>query len=242
MFAVTHQLKAIASSLCALAWALVRFRRAVLATRSSDSSGISLCRSLIDFIRGTVALCLWRLFTISARVLALATFASCFTWWLFVAIGAHYAIMLIWICNQPTQFFIHVDSDGKIKHDKYLEAVFKGFAAFIYVFDFLNLISGHIRLRAVLFYSIVYMENCVLIGLWYFFGRCSSMGEIGVFIVLGMVLGGFWIGIAFMGIHYMCCHPDRQQVKCCVPNADLFLCKDPHEERETEAECQCPMI
>ena len=232
---MTHQLRSIASSIWMLAWAMVRFQKAVIVSQSRNQE-LSCCQMLVKFIQDTVLMTLWRLFTISCRVLALATFAACFSWNVIVFCFVHYIIMLVWICKQPTQYFMHIDKNGKKRHDRCLEAAFKGSAAFVHIFAFLNLIGGRTRLWALFYYSIVYVENCMLICLWYFYGKCSTMGSLASMIVLVAVFGGFWVGIAFMGIHYKCCHANREQISCCVPCSKMFLCSEPPDEQAGAAE------
>ena len=220
------QFFSLCSSLVTLALVLVSFQKSLRQSQGSKAK-LTKCSMFGMF--------LWRLFTISVRVVALAMFAHHYTWWVFVVCAVHYAVMLIWITQQKTKYCMMETPEGEIHHHKCFEFFFDLLAAFVHIFAFFNLLEGHTRLRAMLFYAIMYVENCGLILAWYISSATSMFTQPEAYQapVVGIVMGGFWIGIFFMLVYYKCLHPnnssplpDHHSIKICVPCDQLFLCSD----------------
>ena len=176
---------------------------------------------------------MWRLFTITARVLAIAMFASYFKYWTFVAIGIHWIAMLIWVMRQDTQYCTVEDSEGRVKHNKCQEVCFRILTAFVQIFCFFNLLEGHTRLRCILFYGIVYAENAFFIMAWYIGASMKTSAGWYHLPTLIMVLVGFWFGIFFQVIYYKACHPNnssvlnsQKRILWCIPYSHLSLTQE----------------
>ncbi|XP_078594767.1 XK-related protein 6-like [Branchiostoma floridae x Branchiostoma japonicum] len=172
---------------------------------SLASSLISYHRSLRDALpnakvmnyTGVTLWFLWRLLTVSARILAIAVFAHQFTWWTFVGLGSHFLLMFVWLIFQKTKFY-----GGERRAE---EVGFDFIIAFLYIFCWLNMKESRSRYRALFYYLVVYAENVTFVGLWYW-----KMLEVGSFyaeLVLLWVMFGFLGGIGFMVMYYLLCHP-----------------------------------
>ena len=145
---------------------------------------------------------LWRFLTIGCRVLALALFASKLTIWVFVVAGCHWIVMFVGLLLQKTNF-----CDGKMKNARCQEVFFNMIMAAVYIFSYVNVKEGHTRLRYVIYYTIVYAENLGMVLFWYMFAHTDSAWYLKPSMTL--IVGGFFLGIMFQIIYYMCFHPNN---------------------------------
>jgi hypothetical protein len=163
-----------------------------------------------------ILLFLWRIFTVGARVLALALFASSFGWPMFVVVGIHWFIMFIWIFMQNTTFC----------QTRLQELFFDMVAASVSIFDFFNLIEGHTRMRYLIYYILVYAENCVMVVLYYYANPYKSCWY--VYTSMIAVLGLFFFGILIQLVYYLVYHPNNDRrnnkppIKLCLNCRDLM--------------------
>ena len=146
----------------------------------------------------------WRLAMVASRVVTLVLFASVYKSWLLLVIGLHWFGMTFWIVRQKPSFC----SDNKI-----LKSMYPVVVGFIYVFCFFNVKDGFSRIRLVVFYLIMFVENCALMGLW-----LPYRHEYGVVFVaaLAVVFGGFFLGVIALVLYYQCYHPT-------LPRQGIFL-------------------
>ena len=77
--------------------------------------------------------------------------------------------------------------------------------ACVYLFDYLNMKDTPTRGRYIRYYSLYYMENIVLISLWYSYTDKAFWFRIPMLVV---VLVSFPLGVFFMLIYYKLLHPD----------------------------------
>uniref|UniRef100_A0A669B5N3 XK-related protein n=2 Tax=Oreochromis TaxID=8139 RepID=A0A669B5N3_ORENI len=98
----THKLQAVqgmtaAASLVSMAWALASYQKALRESRD-DKKPISYLAVIIQFC--------WHFFTIAARVITFALFASVFQLYFGIFIVLHWCIMTFWIVHCETDFCI----------------------------------------------------------------------------------------------------------------------------------------
>lgn len=118
--------------------------------------------------------------------------------------GGHWVVMTAWLKWQKTQF-----------HDAmYDEIPFIAVIGIIHIFCFFNMKDGHTRYRALAFYSVIFIENTIMLTLWY--GEQESKEEIYAIPALGFVWGGFFVGILVMILYYISCHP-TDDIPFCIP-------------------------
>ena len=101
----------------------------------------------------------------------------------FYLLGVHWLAMTIWIISQQTDF-----CENKVE-----EVFFDCVIGVIYCFNFFNLKEGQTRWRALLFYTVIGLENVACLVLWYMFKKRDWFDPLiaaGVFLlfVLGMLL------------------------------------------------------
>ena len=146
----------------------------------------------------------WRVFMVASRVVTLVLFASVYKSWSLLVIGLHWIGMTLWILWQKPSFC----SDNRI-----LKSMYPVVVGFVYVFCFFNVKDGFSRKRLVIFYVVMFAENCTLMGMW-----LPYRHEYGVVFVaaMGMVFGGFFIGVVALVLYYQCYHPTLPRQGICV--------------------------
>jgi len=124
-----------AASLVSLAWALASYQKALRESRD-DKKPISYLAVIIQFC--------WHFFTIAARVITFALFASVFQLYFGIFIVLHWCIMTFWIVHCETDFCI----------SKWEEIVFDMVVGIIYIFSWFNVKEGRTRWKHSTFLSV----------------------------------------------------------------------------------------
>ena len=176
------------TSLCSLAWSLTAYHKALRASLPHKEN-MSYTGMALQF--------LWRFFIVAARVIALALFAARFKAWVFIVIASHWMTMFFWIRFMQTKF-----CDTRAE-----ELGFNLVSAAIYIFCFLNLTEGHTRLRYLFYYLITFLEDAVLISVWYLLTQTKYVWYQRPAIFA--VFSGYVIGILFQILYYLKAHPNN---------------------------------
>ncbi|XP_033097953.1 uncharacterized protein LOC117101940 [Anneissia japonica] len=177
-----------AVSLTSLCWAIAAYSKAQRKIRI-DKERISW--------PGLVFQTIWRIGMVSSRVMALVLFASVFKAFIFPVVGAHWLLMLLWVYQQNTDFC-----------SSWLEErLFNVIISIVYIFCFFNLKEGTSRFRIVAFYTVMLVEDTMLVVLWTVYSDQDNQYNAAGY---SIVYGGFIIGILSMGIYYRCFHPSGQ--------------------------------
>nr|XP_033791184.1 XK-related protein 4 [Geotrypetes seraphini] len=189
----THSLQAIqgltaAASLVSLAWALASYQKALRDSRD-DKKPISYMAVIIQFC--------WHFFTIAARVITFALFASVFQLYFGIFIVLHWCIMTFWIVHCETEFCI----------TKWEEIVFDMVVGIIYIFSWFNVKEGRTRCRLFIYYFVILLENTALSALWYLYKTPLILNAFAI-PVLCVVFSSFLTGIVFMLMYYAFFHPN----------------------------------
>ena len=192
------------TSLFSLSWALAAYHKA-LRLSLQDKANMTWTGVALQFF--------WRFFTIGARILAMALFASHVSPWVFAAaVCIHWIVMLIWCFTKSTNFCVH----------RWQEPLFNMVMAVVYIFSFLNLLEGHTRLRYLIFYSVVYAENLGMIMLWYAM-EGTNMKWFHTAAMVAILLG-FFVGICLQVIYYRFFHPNRYPPFSSIQEKQIFCC------------------
>ncbi|KAK6492006.1 XK-related protein 4 [Huso huso] len=189
----THHLQALqgltaAASLVSLAWALASYQKALRDSRD-DKKPISYLAVIIQFC--------WHFFTIAARVITFALFASVFQLYFGIFIVLHWCIMTFWIVHCETEFCI----------TKWEEIVFDMVVGIIYIFSWFNVKEGRTRCRLFIYYFVILLENTALSALWYLY-RAPQITDAFAIPALCVVFSSFLTGIVFMLMYYAFFHPN----------------------------------
>ncbi|XP_030631317.1 XK-related protein 4 [Chanos chanos] len=189
----THKLQAVqgmtaAASLVSLAWALASYQKALRDSRD-DKKPISYIAVIIQFC--------WHFFTIAARVVTFALFASVFQLYFGIFIVLHWCIMTFWIVHCETEFCI----------TKWEEIVFDMVVGIIYIFSWFNVKEGRTRCRLFIYYFVILLENTALSTLWYLY-RLPKTTDAFAVPALCVIFSSFLTGIVFMLMYYAFFHPN----------------------------------
>nr|XP_020506387.1 XK-related protein 4 [Labrus bergylta] len=189
----THKLQAVqgmtaAASLVSLAWALASYQKALRDSRD-DKKPISYLAVIIQFC--------WHFFTIAARVITFALFASVFQLYFGIFIVLHWCIMTFWIVHCETDFCI----------SKWEEIVFDMVVGIIYIFTWFNVKEGRTRYRLFIYYLVILVENAALSALWYLYRSPATTDAFAV-PALCVIFSSFLTGVVFMLMYYAFFHPN----------------------------------
>ncbi|CAL1284390.1 unnamed protein product [Larinioides sclopetarius] len=139
---------------------------------------------------------------IASRVMALAAFASTYGHWIFVFAGIHWGLMTAWLMCLKTSFC--VSSTGQPR--PFEEFIFNIVVGVIYVFCFVNVKDEPTRWKYATYYFIIWVENLVLILLWYLRSDSDIWFRIPL---LSAVILGLALGLIFLVIYYKYLHPNK---------------------------------
>ncbi|XP_032151183.1 LOW QUALITY PROTEIN: XK-related protein 7 [Sapajus apella] len=216
------------ASLVSLAWTLASYQK-VLRDSRDDKRPLS--------YKGAVAQVLWHLFTIAARSLAFALFASVYKLYFGIFIVAHWCVMTFWVIQGETDFCM----------SKWEEIIYNMVVGIIYIFCWFNVKEGRSRRRMTLYHCIVLLENAVLTGFWYSSRNFST--DFHSLIMVCVVASSFALGIFFMCVYYCLLHPNgpmlgpqtpgcifREASEPCGPPADAITSPPRSLPRTTGAE------
>uniref|UniRef100_H9GNW0 XK-related protein n=1 Tax=Anolis carolinensis TaxID=28377 RepID=H9GNW0_ANOCA len=176
------------ASLVSLAWTLASYQK-VLRDSREDKLPMS--------YKGAMVQILWHLFTIAARAIAFALFASVFQLYFGIFIVTHWCIMTFWIIQGETDFCM----------SKWEEIIYNMVVGIIYIFCWFNVKEGRSRCRMSIYYIITLSENAAMTGLWYWH-RSESISESNALIIVCVVTSSFALGVFFMFIYYCLLHPN----------------------------------
>nr|XP_036855374.1 XK-related protein 4 [Manis javanica] len=204
----THSLQALqgftaAASLVSLAWALASYQKALRDSRD-DKKPISYMAVIIQFC--------WHFFTIAARVITFALFASVFQLYFGIFIVLHWCIMTFWIVHCETEFCI----------TKWEEIVFDMVVGIIYIFSWFNVKEGRTRCRLFIYYFVILLENTALSALWYLY-KAPQIADAFAIPALCVVFSSFLTGVVFMLMYYAFFHPNGPR----FGQSPSCACEDP---------------
>ena len=159
---------------------------------------------------GYLTVIFWHLFMIIARGLAFSLFATLYGAYVFLIAGVHYFVMVYWMYWQHARIFKRRPEDfdevtSTRTPSKLFCFPFKNYgiefivAAFNIFFHFKIKDSGFINL--VPFYLLTFVENTIMILLWYF-GYDYHWYSIPSLVI---VFTAFSIGLVLLGSYYLCC-------------------------------------
>lgn len=198
-----------------LAWSLTSYQR-TLRYAMPDKPQMSVGGSATTF--------LWHTFQVASRVLALALFASAHKREVFIALGGHWALMIIWILLQVrtrvkikasnlsncfgylslqrTNFCGTVDG----KRNNCGEFFYNIVVGWVFTFVMINVKATATRVKYTVYYLLMAAENTTMIVLWFLLPESATHwyhfpALIGTFVC-------FILSLVFMFVYYRNYHPD----------------------------------
>ncbi|KAM7405302.1 hypothetical protein PAMP_012575 [Pampus punctatissimus] len=176
------------ASLVSLAWMIASYQK-VLRDSRDDKLPMS--------YKAVIAQMLWHFFTIGARTVAFALFASVFQLYFGIFIVSHWCIMTFWIIQGETDFCM----------SKWEEIIYNMVVGIIYIFCWFNVKEGPSRFRMIVYYSVTLAENVALTAAWYTY-RGTHPSDSYALVVVCLVACSFALGTFFMLVYYCWLHPD----------------------------------
>ncbi|XP_061591101.1 XK-related protein 7 isoform X2 [Cololabis saira] len=176
------------ASLVSLAWMIASYQK-VLRDSRDDKMPMS--------YKAVIAQMLWHFFTIGARTVAFALFASVFQLYFGIFIVSHWCVMTFWIIQGETDFCM----------SKWEEIIYNMVVGIIYIFCWFNVKEGPSRFRMTLYYSVTVAENIALTAAWYTY-RGPLTSDSSALVVVCLVACSSALGTFFMLFYYCWLHPD----------------------------------
>lgn len=177
-------------SLFSICWALASFNKNVRRK--------NMHRLVLTWL-GVIFQFLWRLGTVASRAISLTVYATLYHYWVFAVIGLHWLSMLLWIMSPKNVF--HGENMSLIKKVSYSMLI-----AYVYIFCYINLHETNPRQKYITFYVTMFLENSLLMAVWLGLRDDFKWFQ---YPTIAIVWGGFFLGIAFMGIYYWFFHIKR---------------------------------
>lgn len=145
---------------------------------------------------GVISQFVWRLGTVSSRVVVLTVYATLYGHWTLLVISLHWMCMFLWLIS-PRNIF-HGEKISWLK-----KCLFSVIVAFVYIFCYINLQEASSRHKIITFYMTMFLENSLLMAVWLGQRPATMWFEIPV---VSVAWGGFIIGVVFMVIYYRFFH------------------------------------
>ena len=219
------QFLSIMSSIISLSWAVVSHNKAFTLKKASIKRHGNVlqgtCPKIKYFIRSTVCLFLWRFCTVCSRVivfaLALKVCLHSFNHYVLYSIIITFSTILL--VAAPGMLSYIVERNPRRKP---MNALWKVISFVIFTLDFVYEIlkagrskHGKFRQRATTYYCFVFIVTFLTVITWYIMIPIRDDNTFIVLLVFALVL--FFMGIAFMMIHYMFCHNSRKDIRKWIP-------------------------
>ena len=216
-----------ALSLFNVCWALASF------TKNIRQHNVH--RLVLTWI-GVIFQFMWRLGTLTSRVLVLVLYSTVYTYWVFLVVILHWITMMLWVLSRYAAF--------KAERLTRLQKVgLSVFVSYIHIFCYVNLEEQSTKLKIVTFYSIMLVENILLIALWTL-GEPFNPGLVGwdrnkIFIA---VFSSFFLGIFFMLIYYRYFHVRKLAAALSYQPGEAVQCKASAAGHSTSASSDDPAV
>lgn len=184
---------------------------------------------------GVISQFLWRLGTVSARVLALVLYASVYHAWLLVFALLHWLCMFLWLLfmrKNEMSLMGAADGGGSSASDAASEkkkrtqlnlkaALSCTLLSVVYMVDFLNMEHTPTVVRMALYYAVALIENLLLFSLWCAHIQTtlqySAEERVRAFF---SAMAPFVAGVVFMVLYYKIFHVSKTKSDLGVSDAD----------------------
>lgn len=178
---------------------------------------------------GYITIIVWHLCLIVARGLAFSLFATVYGAYVFLIAGLHYLAMVYWMYWQQARVFRHDPAAGRDRdrdlctprqvawrqwvcpcwHQLCANYGIELVAAAFNVFFHFKIRDGGTIVTLVPFYLLFFVENAIMILLWYFGRDQAETIWYGV-PALVVVFVGFFVGMGLLVCYYLWCQPSRK--------------------------------
>lgn len=177
------------STLLAIGWALASYKR---------QNEADITEGTVLTFPGTIFRLVWRFGEIISRILSLVVFATLYKSWIFLVVLLHWVTMMVCIFTSVFGFFELVGVNKA--HRFFLSTLI----AYIYIFCYVNFNSQKTQWRYITFYTIMFLENSVLLIVWYL--SAIEKDSLTVYTVIFVACLTFVVGILSMILYYRFFH------------------------------------
>lgn len=219
-------LKAVGSAM-AVAFTVTTYHRTMRAFIPNQNT-MNLLSSVVYF--------LWNLLLISARVTALALFASvlpCF-------------ILTHFLCSWLVLFFSAWRSQTNFMESPGGEWLYRATVGLIWYFNWFNVVKGSTRSRTLLYHGYIIIDICLLCGLW-FWKMNPELPDFNIYHVITSVcvVSVYFFGLLLKTVYYEFCHPtlskqmlenEEQETSPVESNYSLIMYTDEVDAPECDPE------
>ncbi|KAK2887213.1 hypothetical protein Q8A67_015441 [Cirrhinus molitorella] len=150
---------------------------------------------------------LWNFLLIIPRVTALALFCSVLPCFIIAHFLSLWMLLVLVVWRQKTNYMEHC------------EWLFSAAVGLIWYFSWFSVTKKSIKLKMVLYYSLITLDTMILLGLWCWkvveYADCWS--SLNPYVVIPTLLGVYGIGISVKIIYYRWFHPNCDAEKTAQP-------------------------
>ncbi|XP_056110516.1 XK-related protein 8-like [Rhinichthys klamathensis goyatoka] len=148
---------------------------------------------------------LWNLLLIIPRVTALALFCSVLPCYIIAHFLSLWMLLVLGVWSQKTD---HMESPG-------WEWLYRATVGLIWYFSWFNVSTGNIKLKTILYYSVMGLDTMMLLGFWCWkvFEYTGCWSSLNPYIVIPTLLGLHVVGILLKMIYYRWFHPNCDEQK-----------------------------
>lgn len=181
----------IATSLAGLSWSVTSYYRNLRI--SSATSGLK-----ANSICGAVGYFLWRVFEIGPRITAIVMLLSVDSHGLYIIFGS----LVHWFIMLTMAFLRHV----KVYDEPIQNIMFIVFISFVQIISYMNLSHGKSRRFAIIYYTLFYVENVLMVLLFVLWTDIDKSSWIFI-VTVCVASSGTLFCTLFMVMYYKLCHP-----------------------------------
>lgn len=177
------------TTLLAIGWALASYRR---------QNEADVTEGTVLTFPGTIFRLVWRYGEIISRILSLVVFATLYKSWIFLVVLLHWVTMMVCIFTSVFGFFEFVGVNRA--HRFFLSTLI----SYIYIFCYVNFNSQKTQWRYITFYTIMFLENSVLLIVWYL--SAVEKDSLTVYTIVFIACLTFVVGVISMILYYRFFH------------------------------------
>ncbi|KAG1947377.1 XK-related protein [Pimephales promelas] len=152
---------------------------------------------------------LWNLLLIIPRVTALALFCSVLPCYIIAHFLSLWMLLVLGVWSQKTD---HMESPG-------WEWLYRATIGLIWYFSWFNVSTGNIKLKTIVYYSVMGLDTMMLLGFWCWkvFEYTGCWSSLNPYVVIPTLLGFHVAGILLKIIYYRWFHPNCDEQKIAKP-------------------------
>lgn len=170
-----------------------------------------------------------------ARILSISIIATLFPKWTAVACAVHWLVMTTWLSLLDRTGFCTSSPNGATKNERIGEILFAAILGLVYIFTYITPSEGRTRTRYLVYYTVCFVENLVSTVMWALEAYPQVQNTWYFLPLLIFSIVPFIIGIVFMILYYLYCHPKQiSSTNHIQPNSDSSVANDTNTSEPKE--------